>query len=129
MYYKVVNNDLSSAYIGSNYFFSNQEDLVVFYKINEWVYPRLSGSQLMVFNSYANARNYMLSYNLGNNIFKCEVLKPSKRGIFFQKDIRNSLLNVLKLKKNKKKYLDLISNQFPDGTVFCEGVKLLNKLY
>lgn len=58
MYYKVVNKDMSSAYVGSNFVYDS-EKIKVYYKINKWVQPKIKGSKLMVFDSLEKAENFI----------------------------------------------------------------------
>jgi len=123
MYYKVLNSDLSSAYISNLYF--NTEDIVVKYKINQFVYPNILGSKLMVFSDLSSARLFRCSW--GIKIFKCEILNPSEDGIFVEtgKGMKEDLLDVLRLKKQKKRFTYLLSRNIPNNTVFCDAVKLI----
>lgn len=127
MYYKVVNIDLSSAYIGS---ISNGSKLQVYYKLNDWVEPHIKGSKLMVFDSLKSAEEFMTVYGWGSRIYRCEVKNPSKKGIFIKGNYQlvNQLLKVLSLRSKKKKFTNLLDTPAFEGTIFCDAVKLVEKV-
>jgi hypothetical protein len=128
MYYKVVNSDFSSAYVGSDYAYSC-EKLKVYYKIDDWVEPKIKGSKLMVFDSLENAQYFMDHCGWGVYIYKCEVKNPSKKGVFVKANYRlaERLFRIIDLKNKKKKFTDLLDEPIK-GTIFCDAVKLVEKV-
>lgn len=128
MYYKVVNDNMSSAYIGSGCI-GNYKELIIYYKIDDWVKPRIKGSKLMVFDSLENAQYFMDHCGWGYYIFKCEVKNPSKKGVFVKADysLAERLLKIINLKNKKKKFTDLLDKPIR-GTIFCDAVKLVEKV-
>lgn len=109
-YYKVVTNELKSAFIGSVYKNNGNQsvkDLVVTYKENEWVYP-LPGLQLMAFDNYLDAERFVEHYSWGQLIYECEIKKYNGTGIYLGGSafrIGELYKEVLRLKKMKKRYI------------------------
>lgn len=128
MYYKVVNSNLSSAFISSGMVL-NSIHFTVLYKINEWVEPTIKGSKLMVFDSLEEAENFLNIFGWGDVIYKCEAKNPNKTGLFIKGNmyIYNDLLKILDLKRKKKKFSHLLDEPIP-GTIFCDAVKLVEKV-
>jgi len=114
-------------------------NLPVEYKINEWIYPNVPETKLMVFDTLQHANKWIDQDDVDvlrryNKIFECEVKKPVKKSIFRQlkgwlsnKEIKRSINKCMKLKKNKKSYLHLCDKP-PQGTVFVSAVKLIKEV-
>lgn len=120
IYYKCLASNHSSLVVYN-------PEMRVYYKQGEWVFPKLEGTKLMVFDSLINAKKSALSPIY---IYECEVINPRKIG-FFIRGIWNSsvmspeVLIRLKMKKNKKKYIyEDDRKHIPIGTIFCDAVKL-----
>jgi len=129
MYYKVVNSDMSSAYVGS----SDRKPMhfaKVIYKEGEWVEPVIEGTYLMVFKSHLDAKTWSWDNMWGTYIYECEVKYPRKTGIFVNTSMhrfRESLVQILNLKKKKSKFMNRCLTP-PQGTVFCKSVKLIKRV-
>lgn len=124
-YYKVVNDDLSSAYVGSLY---GTKSLSVTYKIGEWVEPNIKGTDLMVFSDLESARNFLNDKGWGTKIFTCEVKNPRKRGLFIENATVSYILRAAKLRLKHKKFLNWTDKPKIEGTVFCKAIKLLEEV-
>jgi len=127
-YYKVVDR-----FQQTNHYCScrmHEKDIECFYHLNEWTYPLVKGSKLMVFDSLSHAREFRMSDH--EYIFECEVKKPSKKwmGFLFGMPSRRvskfTLMCKLRLQKKKFTHLlfDDIYTQLPQGTIFVNAVKL-----
>lgn len=113
-----------------------ESEFNVEYKINEWVKPKVCGAPLMCFASLEDAINF--KNQLWNNrtiiIFECEVRNPRRTNKLFLRplrsnsDMKNIILNNLKLKKQKKRIIQFHEDLPPAGTVFCDELKLLKKI-
>ena len=122
--YKVVDKNLRSAIIGKVYNF-NKHSLEIQYLENEWVCPVDKNAPLMAFSNIDDAKTFM-QYNIINcwYIYKAEAIISKKKWGWV-----DDIINVLKLKKNKKKISDFILvGATPKGTVFCDQIKLVEKL-
>lgn len=111
------------------------------YQLNEWIYPRIDGSDIMVFDSVKSVENSKL-FASKNRCFECEVIKPKRNGIFsifminmikwndYEINRMSKIFdNITKLKKNKKGYLRYSNYHLaPKGTVFCSAVKLIREI-
>lgn len=136
MYYKVCRAKEDKLYsaIGPSYFDSdyNYISSEIEYVVGKFIYPKIPGSNLMVFENLIDARNF----NFPNDsliIFECEVKSPSKSGLFFGRygDFRDNFLqaaaNIYRNKECHRMTKDDIGGM-PSGTVFCEAVKLIRKV-
>lgn len=123
-YYKVVSKELKSARASRNF-----DSLSINYKIGKWVEPHLKGSNLMVFSTLLDAKTFADIY-IGDRIFECEVLKPSRSGIIFDTvtSINMLMKRIITLKRMKKKYKHLVNGNPPKGTIFCSAVKLIQEI-
>lgn len=124
-YYKVTNCTNHSARAT----FIESLEARVLYKIDQWVYPNIKNSDLMVFETLECATNF--AKGGGDKIYECEVKNPRKKGII---NINNfdwiDIFKALKLKKQKKKFLHLSEYSCaPSGTIFCSAVKLVKRVY
>lgn len=128
IFYKVINGYHSSISMKNSKY-------SVDYKIGEWVYPKISGSDLMVFDTLKNARNIFKSYGF---IYECEVQNPKINGIFIDcfwiinndSDCTDILIKrfegILEYKNNQQEYLEHSDYiHAPKGTIFCDAVKLI----
>ena len=82
-YYKVVNSRLESVVSShwsdwANYI--NWHGYIVQYKQDEWVYPNIPKTDLMVFENYKDARIFADGYH-NSAIYRCKVKNPKKIGI------------------------------------------------
>ncbi len=126
-YYKVVSTELQSA--TARYY----TKLRVQYVIGKFVRAPFD-SGLFVFDSLDNAQIFINGlYSLTFlDIYEVEVKDPIKILFHFN---RSSLIwvaevvNILKRKKNKKKYLDMIDDRSPPlGTLCFKQVKLIRRV-
>lgn len=134
-YYKVVSKNLQSAVVSSSYS-TLVLPLSVQYKIGDWTEANLKGSNLMVFDSF-NAANNFIKHNhyFGpHRIFTCEIEGKTKNGIFYQYFMLShyvrELKEIAKLRSKRKKFSHMIREHYfvPDGTVFCSRIKLLKEI-
>lgn len=116
IYYKVVKPDLRSA---RRY----EDDLVVCYKVGEWVKPKKEYTDLFVFDNLSSAKCF--AYKNGEEyIYECHVLNPRKKGNFGLQVLKR----IIQLRKAKKKWTHIVDYNAPRGTVFCSAVKLIKKV-
>ena len=125
-YYKVLTQDLLSVCVWSD------EQIVVQYRINEWVYPKLPSSCLMVFNHINHAIDFADAFSYRTQIYKCEIIPTKKQKpifinpfYFYPSEIYNELKKALKLKQQHKKF-ESRHDLTPFGTIFCDAVKITN---
>ena len=132
IYYKVVCEDLTSACVPRWYEESGVIDkFCVQYIKNEWVYPKINGSKLMVFNHLDYAKKFARDRGWKVKIFECEIKNPSKKAPFIRNTngIELFIEKCIELKKNKKKYSHLCQlESIPPGTIFCNAVKLTKEI-
>jgi hypothetical protein len=129
-YYKVLNENLNSCWV------SIIPQLNVKYKKNIWVYPKLKGTKLLVFDNLENA-NYFID-NMwdgdGLRIFKCNVKNPQ-----IAESILDSFRVTLKalVDENetiiKKFWKGIITTNnriciAPTGSIKCDAVKLIEEI-
>jgi hypothetical protein len=119
IYYKLVNDDLRSVII-------KKPHLVTQYKIGEFVSSPIPETPLCVFETFSYANNFKNCECLrGAKIFKCEIKTKLVRPWI----PRYSTLNrILKLMKNKQKFLQIACRNLPSGTICCKQVKLLEEV-
>jgi hypothetical protein len=105
----------------------------VLYTPNEWAVPRVG--KLSVFNSVGAAKLFRSNYgyNLGYELWECETQNahPGDRLMYFQ---------YFEYTENQKKLIELFWSgdrislyrdfwfHVPDGTLFCDAVKLTQKV-
>lgn len=142
IYYKVVcidkkDNSLKSWSYGNgrlSNFYPELPNFVITYKIGEWVYPKIDGSNLMVFNSFQAAVDFrQIPY--GSSIFSCHIKNIYKIGIIFKlhkilQEPSQEFYALCKKRKQKKNISDHYQQICipPEGTVFCGAVKLLERV-
>jgi len=129
MYYKVVEYNMESAFVGSHLFKLADKKLSVHYKINDWTIPNFPGSKLMVFSDIEYAKNFKYILGWGNHIYTCEVKNPNKKGMFLRADLNlpRIFFKTLALKNKKKKFSHLLRDPI-EGTIFCDAVKLIERI-
>ena len=121
--YKVVDENLRSIVIGKTYDIESRV-LEVQYLENEWVCPVDKNAPLMAFSSIHYARKFMDSNCNSAYLYKAEAIISKKRWGWV-----NNVIKALQLKKNKKNISDFIIREaLPEGTVFCDQIKLVEKL-
>lgn len=124
-YYKIVKQDTWSSAVSSS------PTLEVEYELNQWVKPRLLGSDLFIFDTLENA--IKCCWNSGwseKDIFECEALGVRKRGIFistWSDSFTKKIYKAVRARTNKKKYSHIVDNPIV-GTLFARAVKLTRKL-
>lgn len=128
IYYKCVTPNLTS--IITSHVFECPSQLVVQYKVGEWVYPEQYRTRLMVFGNLNDAKNFQDKINYPSFIYKCEIGNIYKKGIFVSFISRYTIHNIIsysqRAKQHKKYCTDLSS--LPKGTVLTDRVKLLEKV-
>ena len=89
--YKVVYSDVGTnnlySVIGSRQTDASSKavrDFSIEYKINEWTYPKVNGTNLMCFSKLSSAKDFINSLEQHTNlkIFKCTVKGARKKGFF-----------------------------------------------
>lgn len=123
IYYKVVQRNLQSCSL-SAYFPSSFR---VTYKIGQFVRPNVSKTKLFIFENLEDAEKFRNNECCGSiwDIYSCEVKNPSK-----PKYIAwiSNIAEFWKIKFNHKKISDEVGKEPITGTVFCDAVKLLEKV-
>lgn len=121
--YKVVDKNLRSVVIGKSYDLERRK-LEVQYLENELVRPVDKNAPLMAFSSLHYARIFAERNCDSAYIYKAEAIISKKRWGWV-----NNVIKVLQLKKNKKNVSNFILREaLPPGTVFCDQIKLIEKL-
>jgi hypothetical protein len=116
-----------------------QINLSVQYIIGKFVKPNVPGTQLMIFDTLQSVKEYLniTGYGYGcqkwtEKIFLVEAKNVRRYGICVEllEDISERISKLLKLKKNKKRYLShpINSGYRPSGTLFAEKVKLVKEI-
>lgn len=128
IYYKVLTQELKSV-ISRNGPLEDRfitENLIIQYKINEWIKPKIKYTKLMVFDNLDDAKYFTRGTQL--IIYECKIKNPSKNGPFaiFYHNLASTVMQYIKIAKNKKK-LPKTSTSIPPGTVFCSAVKLIGR--
>ena len=130
-FWKIMSTNLKSCHMST---FADQKKLIVSYKVNSFIKPRIVDSKLMVFNTCLNAIRFRNSYDSTCLIFKCEVKNPTLKksmlhsgaicnDAFTYEDIRNFWI---KTKGHIRKYNDI--QDTPMGTYVCDAVKLIKEI-
>lgn len=129
-YYKVVTNDLKSIITSTT-----STVYGVQYKVGEYVEPILQNTQLFVFNDYESAVQFTSKiYRIYcRRIFKCKIKNPSKITLYIANCWSDKLLNkILKIKRDKKKYTQLlpkaIDDPLPSNTIGASAVMLMEEI-
>jgi hypothetical protein len=123
IYYKVVNANLTSAWITT-------DGLVTTYEIGKFVSSPLKGTPLAVFNNIFAARMFS-GIILNSKIFECHIKYKSRRpwlpgkGCFYADYMLNMLKKTIKQKRSIK---DFMVTNLPSGTITCGQVKLIREV-
>ncbi|MCB0448440.1 MAG: hypothetical protein KDD03_13215 [Gelidibacter sp.] len=123
IYYKVVKNDLTSAW---DWF--NAPEYNIQYKLNTWVEPKIKEAPLMVFRDLKDAELFIYNnalYSPDYKLYKCEIKKSRKKWKWTHP---GDLDTVLKAKRAKKKLPSAYTSFLPNGTVLADKVKLLEEV-
>lgn len=127
IYYKVMRysgNELTSYNVSYNTFYKSL-GMSIKYNIGEWTHPIIKKTKLFVFNNLEDAKNLIKREKYGYSIYECEVINPKEYGPV---NIGNTE-DLLKAIKQKKKYRHLINRcDLPNGTIFCDAVKLIREV-
>lgn len=137
-YYKVVKKNLCSIWTSdfdtliSSERTEAEDTFRVQYKENEWVFPNLEGSKLFVFCDKKLAIKF--TDNMLGMLYICQVQNPIKKAPFVPEIKIEPMrtFNIWKNYKNKKGYKKLIYDltaKPPEGTIWCDAVKLENLIY
>ena len=128
-YYKVVTQYLESASA-----VKCEPDLAIQYVQNEWVYPKLQGTKLFVFDDFWAAKDFCI---MGQRyIYECEVQNPTPSRnyrlfcSFGTLGIWDRLRKAHKLRQQKKKFTHITSDAcfIRLHTVMVDAVKLTKRL-
>lgn len=135
--YKVVYSDVGTnnlySVIGSRQTDASSKavrDFSIEYKINEWTYPKVNGTNLMCFSKLSSAKDFIntLGERINLKIFKCTVKGARKKGFFVSAWILDIQFveELYKQKRMRKKITceDYRECVYPN-TVFCSAIKLL----
>jgi len=139
IYYKVCDVTSGELYSYAKYNIDLiDKSLCVHYIVDQWVYPNVKNTKLMVFKTLEDLQNFLnedLDEQDGYKIYECEVINPTNKSIFisvksaiyYWGDILIKLNKCMRLKNKGKKYLHLCQEP-PKGTVFCSAVKLTKEV-
>ena len=128
IYYKVVTPSLKSAWV-------SHTGLTTQYKIGEFVSSPTPETPLAVFETFKAAKNFkQINLLFTAKIFKCNIKDktkkpwlPGRTGIVYGSQEKN-LRKIISLIKAKKKFMHLVCENLPNGTVTCKQVKLLEEI-
>ena len=139
IYYKVVfcdrkyNRYFSCMRVLKNDSRINFSNLIVEYKINEWVKPNIKETSLMCFDDLESAKDFIDKADIHSAIiFTCKIKQPHKKYKLFASSVRdfnflNTFTKLLSQKKKKKKIEGNIEFA-PPGTTFCKELMLLEEV-
>lgn len=139
IYYKVVfydrkdNRYFSCIHILKNDSRININNLIVEYKINEWVKPNIKETSLMCFDDLESAKAFIDYANIYSGIiFTCKIKQPHKKYKLFESAVRRfnflDLFTKLLNQKKKKKKIEGNIGSAPPGTTFCKELMLLEEV-
>lgn len=142
-YYKVVserNGELKSAIFNSAP--PTVQEILLTYTLNDWVYPQIDGSKIMVFDNIKDAVDFRTEF--GDAVFKCKVKNPQRKGPFissvFNPNLKNILQKLIKIKRQKKRYFGIKQSKVDPNltagqtspcyrnTIFCDTIMLLERV-
>lgn len=138
--YKVVYSDVGTnnlySVIGSYQTGASSkavQDFCIQYKINEWTYPKVNGTNLMCFSKLSSAKDFAISpgKRFRYKIFKCATKGARKKGFFVTAWDLDTLLakELYKQKKMRKKITcENYRECYYPNTVFCSAIKLLHEV-
>lgn len=128
-YYKILTKNLES--LTAEEMKGSIGDCSIQYKLNKWVFPKILGSSLFVFRNKFVAQSFISTYS-GYYGYKFVVYKVEVGSIYrnvisvnLSGLMKKKLLDILKKKRNKKRFLYLLWKGIPLGTVGVEKVKLI----
>lgn len=135
-YYKIVHsrdNSYYSVIYSPQIYTYKLKDYILEYKINEWTYPAIDGSNLMCFDSLLNVQNFIINNDLSHyKVFECDVISPNKKGIFvslINYNFSETLLKLINLRKSKKKFSNYVTPMAQKkGYIFCKGIMLTKEI-
>ena len=124
-YYKVLSLDLRSIITDAHH-------LITQYKIGEFVSSPEPMTPLCVFSSLYEARSFAQSITRRFIIYKCEIKnkyrKPWIPWLGNSASLKKDIQKLVKLKKQHKKFIYLVHEDLPYGTVCCGQVKLIKQV-
>lgn len=125
LYYKVLSNGLESPDMSSACQNTDMpREFRVFYKVGEFVKPNLEGSKLFIFEDEDDAIQFIERelFGSGADVWTCKVKNPvkppEKRGLICM--IKEYWIAYTKESLHSKPY--------PEGTLVCDEVMVLEKL-
>lgn len=98
------------------------------YTPNKWIYPSIPNSRIFVFDSLKNAKDFIRNER-SLEIWECCVLNPS--------DAKYKTILEVSFSSISKEYMEMFWSKklmyapqryTPTGTVFCDAIKLTNKI-
>lgn len=134
-YYKIVisSNGSLRSLCGFNLVHNAKPNIK--YEIDKWVYPKIKGSKLFVFDNIFHAIDFNDEYN---DIFECEVINPTQQyynlsHIIFDENskIYNRFIKEFwKIYKNDRNNIEDYNKimNAPQGTCVCDAVKLIRRI-
>ena len=140
VYYKVVRK-VSNKLYSALHIDLKSYGMSVEYKVDNWAYPALDGSKLMVFSDFEEAKNFSIAWF--GDLYECEIINPQRKAPFidavFLNSFKANLLKLIEIKKKGKKYFGESASKLGllDGTdtkpgyksvVFCDAIKLTKKV-
>jgi len=134
IYYKVIQEYSGITHSCRTHSFLNYDllqKICLKYSVDEWTEPKIQYSKLFVFSNFEAAEKFAHMYSC-TAIYSCYVKNPSRLKVMMPLcclDLYN-VKQMWKLYKQKKKFSHLNSvSQPPAGTVVCDAVKLIKKVW
>lgn len=124
-YYKVTSKNLQSIVMNDDTELSTQ------YKVGEFVSSPIPETPLLVFKSLKDAKDFVRGYWYTDyKIFECQIKNRVRiPWVPDFKTFHDDIPKLLKLIKNKKKFLHILDlTGFPKGTVAAKRVKLIKEV-
>ena len=108
---------------------SRRMKLDIKYELNSWVAPKETYAPLMIFDNFDSAKSFKDSSSFPEErwkIYKCHAIESKKKWGYISDDRR--LEKIIKAIKNKRGKSSFFDRMLPDGTIFADAVKLLERV-
>lgn len=108
---------------------SRRMKLDIKYELNSWVAPRETYAPLMIFDTFDAAKLFRDTGSFPEEkweIYECHAIKSNKKWGYIPDNER--LEKIIKAIKNKQNRSSFFEKSLPNGTVFADAVKLLERV-
>ena len=108
---------------------SRRMKLDIKYELNSWVAPKKTYAPLMIFDTFDDAKLFKSTSSFPEEkweIYKCHAIKSNKKWGYVSHNER--LEKIIKAIKNKQNRSSFFEKSLPNGTIFADAVKLLERV-